>query len=75
MKTGIFSLQFYFHPLRRHCQRANLKQGKRFGFSFVNTNVKGQKQHGTKTIIYMQTAGYLTIVLSRTKQQQVDGFH
>ena len=45
MKTGIFSLQFYFHPLRRHCQRANLRQGKRFGFSLVNTKATRNKNN------------------------------
>ena len=45
MKTGIFSLQFYFHPLRRLCQRANLRQGKRFGFSLVNTKATRNKNN------------------------------
>lgn len=42
MKTGIFSLQFYFHHLHRHCQWANLRQGNRFRLSFVNTSERAK---------------------------------
>ena len=68
MATGIFTLQFYFHHLHRRCQWANLRQGNRFGLSFVNTSEREKATLNKNNHIHSDR-GVLDNSKSRTKQK------